>query len=85
MEVAVLIEGGCSSPLSMPRSLFASGHLTAQKQVAADGIANKMQWFADAKLGIYSVKGVDESWAFFKKKMSHADHMKQISGFTANK
>ena len=50
-----------------------------------------MPWFADAKLGIfihwgiYSVKGVDESWAFFKKKMSHADHMKQISGFTASR
>lgn len=50
---------------------------------------NKMQWFADAKLGIfihwgiYSVDGVDESWAFYNKKMPYADYMKQLKGFTA--
>ena len=51
--------------------------------------AAKMQWFKDAKLGIfihwgiYSVNGVDESWAFHNKKMSYADYMKQMNGFTA--
>ncbi|MCX6290444.1 MAG: alpha-L-fucosidase [Bacteroidetes bacterium] len=51
---------------------------------------NKMQWFADAKLGIfihwgiYSVNGIDESWSFYNKKISHADYMKQLSGFTAS-
>lgn len=46
-----------------------------------------MQWFADAKLGIfihtgiYAVNGVDESWSFFNKKISHEDYMKQLSGF----
>ncbi len=51
----------------------------------------KMQWFGDAKLGIfihwgiYSVKGTDESWAFHNKKIGHADYMKQIDGFTASK
>jgi alpha-L-fucosidase len=51
----------------------------------------KMAWFGDAKLGIfihwgiYSVKGTDESWAFHNKKISHADYMKQIQGFTAAK
>ncbi|HRQ51698.1 MAG TPA: alpha-L-fucosidase, partial [Agriterribacter sp.] len=49
----------------------------------------KMQWFKDAKLGIfihwgiYSVNGVDESWSFHNKKMSYADYMKQLNGFTA--
>lgn len=49
----------------------------------------KMQWFKDAKLGIfihwgiYSVNGVDESWAFHNKKMGYADYMKQLNGFTA--
>src|SRR4249919_1648623 len=50
----------------------------------------KMQWFKDAKLGIfihwgiYSVNGVDESWGFFNRKLSYADYMKQIKGFTAS-
>lgn len=49
----------------------------------------KMQWFKDARLGIfihwgiYSVDGVDESWAFYNKKMAYADYMKQLNGFTA--
>jgi alpha-L-fucosidase len=68
---------------------FVSGH--AQERFAPDSSAGKMQWFQDAKLGIfihwgiYSVNGVDESWAFFNKKMSHADYMKQLNGFTASK
>ena len=51
----------------------------------------KMQWWADAKLGIfihagiYSVDGVDESWAFYNKKISHADYMKQLNGFTLSR
>jgi alpha-L-fucosidase len=50
---------------------------------------SKMQWFKDAKLGIfihwgiYAVKGIDESWAFHNKKISHADYMLQLRGFTA--
>lgn len=48
----------------------------------------KMQWWADAKLGIfihagiYAVDGVDESWSFYNKKMTHTDYMKQLDGFT---
>jgi len=51
-------------------------------------IEDKMQWFADAKLGIfihagiYAVDGIDESWSFHNKKISHADYMKQLLGFT---
>lgn len=50
-----------------------------------------MQWFADAKLGIfihigiYSVNGIDESWSFYNRKISHSEYMKQLKGFTLNK
>ncbi len=63
----------------------------AQSLINPDSIRNKMQWFADAKLGIfihwgmYSVNGVDESWSFHNKKISYADYMKQMAGFTAVK
>lgn len=49
----------------------------------------RMQWFEDAKLGIfihwgiYSVNGTSESWAFYNGHISHKDYMKQIKGFTA--
>ena len=51
----------------------------------------RMQWFEDAKLGIfihwgiYSVKGTSESWAFYNGHISHKDYMKQIEGFKADK
>ena len=47
----------------------------SQVKVNPETIRQKMQWFADAKLGIfihtgiYSVKGVDESWSFHNKKI----------------
>ena len=50
----------------------------------------KMQWFADAKLGIfihwgiYAVDGIAESWSFFNGEISHEDYLKQTSGFTAS-
>jgi alpha-L-fucosidase len=63
----------------------------AQQKTNPEEIRSKMQWFADAKLGIfihwgiYSVKGIDESWSFHNKKISHADYMAQLKGFTAAK
>lgn len=66
---------------------FVSGH--AQERITPDSSAGKMQWFQDAKLGIfihwgiYSVNGMDESWAFYNKKMPYAEYMKQLEGFTA--
>ncbi|MDP4131092.1 MAG: alpha-L-fucosidase [Bacteroidota bacterium] len=62
----------------------------AQQKTNADSIREKMQWFADAKLGIfihwgiYSVNGIDESWSFHNKKISYPDYMKQLSRFTAS-
>jgi len=63
----------------------------AQQKTAPDSIRKKMQWFADAKLGIfihwgiYSVNGVDESWSFHNKKISYKSYMEQLKGFTASR
>jgi len=60
----------------------------AQTKIDPDEINEKMQWFADAKLGIfihagiYSVNGISESWSFHNGHISHADYMKQLNGFT---
>ena len=60
----------------------------SQSKIDSKTIRDKMQWLADAKLGIYihagiySVNGIDESWSFYNKKISHSDYMKQLSGFT---
>lgn len=59
--------------------------------VTAQNGGDKMQWFRDAKLGIfihwgiYSVNGVDESWSFYNKKITHEAYMSQLKGFTASK
>lgn len=69
--------------------LFDTGIADAQKKGNADSTPEKMQWFADAKLGIfihwgiYSVDGVDESWSFHNKKISYNNYMQQLNGFTA--
>ena len=68
--------------------LVFSNQLFAQQKIKPD--AEKMQWFADAKLGIfihwgiYSVNGIEESWSFHNKNISYEKYMKQIDGFTAN-
>jgi alpha-L-fucosidase len=49
----------------------------------------KMQWFGDAKLGIfihwgiYSVDGTDESWAFYNKKVPYPVYMSQLNRWNA--
>lgn len=49
----------------------------------------KMQWFKDAKLGIfihwglYAVDGIDESWSFYNGYISHKNYLDQTKGFTA--
>jgi alpha-L-fucosidase len=69
-------------------SFFAS---YSQSKIDPKTIQEKMQWFADAKLGIfihagiYAVDGIDESWSFHNKKISHGDYMKQLGGFTLKK
>lgn len=66
-------------------SLFLSGQENEANQI------QKMQWFSDAKLGIfihwgiYAVYGIDESWSFYNGYISYQDYMKQLDGFTAAK
>jgi len=49
----------------------------------------KMEWFQDAKLGIfihwgiYAVNGISESWAFYNGYISHTDYLKQADQFSA--
>lgn len=71
-------------------SLFAALIFTqANAQSTRDSLDPKMQWFTDAKLGIfihwgiYSVNGIDESWSFHNRKISWKDYMAQLSGFNA--
>lgn len=67
---------------------FISVKTNAQQKTDPATIKEKMQWFADAKLGIfihagiYAVNGIDESWSFHNKKISYVDYMKQLKGFT---
>jgi alpha-L-fucosidase len=65
--------------------------INAQSKINPDSIRSKMQWFADAKLGIfihwgiYAVNGIGESWSFHNGQISWKDYMKQMKGFTASK
>ena len=58
---------------------------------AEDAYQNRMQWFGDAKFGvfihwgIYAVRGVSESWSFFNNYLPYEEYMKQLDGFTASK
>lgn len=51
--------------------------------------AERMEWFAKAKFGvfihwgIYSVKGVSESWSFYNSYLPYDEYMAQCKGFTA--
>ncbi|WP_027379536.1 alpha-L-fucosidase [Chryseobacterium daeguense] len=64
-----------------------SGTLSAQNKVSE---SKKMEWFQDAKLGIfihwgiYSVDGISESWSFFNNYISHENYMKQLNRFSAS-
>ena len=63
--------------------------LSAQHSEIVKDSTNKMQWFEDAKLGIfihygiYAVKGVSESWSFYNGQVSEKDYFDQLNGFTA--
>ncbi|MEN8224652.1 MAG: alpha-L-fucosidase [Bacteroidota bacterium] len=65
--------------------------ISAQKEETPEQKETRMQWFAEAKLGIfihwgiYAVNGIDESWSFFNGYISHEDYMKQMDGFKAKK
>lgn len=61
-----------------------------QIKQTADAKAS-MEWFADAKLGIfihtgiYAVNGVDESWSFYNLKLGYPEYMSQLKGYNMSK
>ena len=61
------------------------------RNLTSDTIAPKMQWFADAKLGIfihwgiYSVDGTSESWSFHSRQTTYPEYMSQLQRFGAEK
>lgn len=73
--------------------LIASAPLRAQEtpqNETAEQKDKRMEWFSQAKLGIfihwgiYSVRGVSESWSFFNNYLPYDEYMKQEEGFTAS-
>lgn len=70
---------------SLPGS--AAAQTNAPTETAAP--SQRMQWFADAKLGIfihwgiYAVNDTSESWSFFNGETTHDQYMAQRKGFTA--
>lgn len=72
------------------------GSMSLSAQTAADGETpeakdERMEWFGDAKLGIfihwgiYAVDGVSESWSFYNNYLPYDTYMKQSERFTASK
>lgn len=59
-----------------------------QQKTVPQKIQAKMQWFENAKLGIfihtgiYAVDGVDESWSFHNKKITYLTYMAQAERYS---
>lgn len=64
--------------------------MPAQGQTRADTL-RRMQWFQDAKLGIfihwgiYAVNGISESWSFYNNYLPYSEYMAQCKGFKASR
>ena len=74
--------------------LIAASPFRAQDTLQNETVEQKdkrMEWFSQAKLGIfihwgiYSVRGVSESWSFFNNYLPYDEYMEQEKGFTASK
>lgn len=69
--------------------ILSAFNINAQAQTVDN--SKKMEWFKNAKLGIfihwgiYSVDGISESWSFFNNYINHENYMKQLNGFSASK
>ncbi len=74
--------------LLLVTGILLSNYISTQEIGFTDS-SSRLQWFADAKLGIfihwgiYSVNGIDESWSFYNEYLSYEDYVKQLDGFTA--
>lgn len=84
----------CKNLLMAAGMMCGSLTLTAQTMTDAETAESKekrMEWFGDAKLGIfihwgiYAVDGVSESWSFYNNYLPYDTYMKQAERFTASK
>ena len=79
--LSLLVLLGCAAS---PVAAQQSGESDSQKK-------QRMEWFSDAKLGVfihwgvYAVNGVAESWSFFNKYLPYEEYMDQKNSFTASK
>jgi alpha-L-fucosidase len=70
-------------------TLLTGGAFLLSAQETEKEKEERMQWFRDARLGIfihwgiYAVNGIDESWSFYNGYISWNDYMNQLTGFTA--
>lgn len=84
--VIALAASGCNE-----KAIKEKDSTTDMVKLPSTAIPAKMQWFEEAKLGIfihwgiYAVDGTAESWAFFRNEVSYEDYMHQSEGFTASK
>lgn len=76
---------------SLSLLLAAASVMPSLAQDRDESYDKRMQWFADAKFGvfihwgIYAVKGVSESWSFYNNYLPYDEYMTQQKGFTADK
>ena len=76
--------------LTAPAFATPPATVTGDADAQAAAKAARMQWFADARFGIfihwgiYAVDGITESWSFFDGYVSYADYLKQAKCFTAS-
>lgn len=91
MKTPLLLLAFCFSVSSPVRVHAAESNPASEATGKGAPVEERMRWFKDAKFGvfihwgIYAVDGVGESWSFFNGEISHAQYMKQRSGFNAGK
>lgn len=69
--------------------LLAGTPVSAQNVEESAEHKQRMEWFDNAKLGIfihwgiYAVNGISESWSFYNNYIPYSEYMQQAKGFTA--
>ncbi len=88
LSACLAAAGGLFATTAQGETTAAAGPVASAAETAAQK-AERMRWFADAKLGIfihwgiYAVDGTSESWSFYNGDTTHAQYMAQRRGFTA--
>jgi alpha-L-fucosidase len=86
--LAGLAGAACAAPAAAPTDTVNPNIVHTPAEAAAE--AARMQWFENAKFGIfihwgiYAVDGITESWSFHDGWVSWHHYMQQLAGFTAS-